>query len=204
MVEVPVGKNEPVFAYPTFCNMIVIMKSKAKIGIYVHRPAELIPYDADYPAIAAQIAYMIKNELPFIIVEHIGSTAVPNCDGKGVIDLMVLYPKGRLEIIKETLHSLGFRPQPHREPFPEERPMRVGSITYNNKVFQIHIHVIQQGHPESLSTIKFRDELRRDHRLMQKYIRCKNQILQSGMTDSLEYCRAKQVFIENVLADNRC
>ena len=182
--------------------MIFAMKSGETIGAYVHIPAELIPYDADYPAVAAQIAQMIKKKLPFIVVEHMGSTAVPNCGGKGIIDLMALYPKGRLETTKKALHSLGFQPQPHKDPFPGYRPMRVGSTIYNGKVFQIHVHVIQQGHPEAVSTIKFRDILREDDSLMRAYISCKNQILQSGIADSLKYCRAKQAFIENVLAED--
>ena len=184
--------------------MIAGMKSENKIGAYVHRSAELRPYEADYSEVAARIADLIKSKLPSVVIKHIGSTAVPNCDGKGVIDLMVLYSEGHLEITKDTLDSLGFRTQPHKDPFPEDRPMRVGSTAYKKKVFQIHVHVIQQDHPEAVSLIKFRDRLREDSSLMQEYIRCKKRMLESGITDSLEYCKAKQVFIENVLScENR-
>ena len=40
-------------------------------------------------------------------VEHIGSTSVPGCAGKGIIDLMVLYPVGGLEHARQVLDSLG-------------------------------------------------------------------------------------------------
>jgi GrpB-like predicted nucleotidyltransferase (UPF0157 family) len=184
--------------------MIVAMKSEKKVGAYVHKPAEFRPYDEDYPEVCARVADLIKAALPSVVIEHVGSTAVPNCDGKGVIDLMVLYSEGHLEITKDTLDSLGFQTQPHKDPFPENRPMRVGSTAYKKKVFQIHVHVIQQGHPEAGSLIKFRDRLREDSSLMQEYIQCKKRVLESGITDSLEYCKAKQVFIENVLScENR-
>lgn len=177
------------------------MKSEGKVGIYIHRPAELVPYDVDYPSVAAQIANIIKRELSFITVEHVGSTAVSNCDGKGIIDLMVLYPKGSLGIIKKTLHSLGFQPQPHKDPFPGYRPMLVGSMLYNQKEFQIHLHVIQQGCSEAYSLIEFRERLRNDINLRKQYHRCKKQILRRGIIDSLEYSKAKQSFIKNVLAE---
>jgi len=175
------------------------MNSEMEIGIYVHRPAELVPYDTDYPNVATKIAHIIKSKLPLTIVEHIGSTAIPNCDGKGIIDLMILYPKGHLEDTTKALYCLGFQPQPHKDPFPKERPMLVGTIAYNQREFQIHLHIIRQDDPEADSMTAFRDRLWGDIRLMKKYVRCKNQILRRGTTDSLEYCREKQAFIKNVL-----
>ena len=145
------------------------------IGKYQPRTSVLIPYSPEYPAVAAHIAKLIKAKLPSVTVEHVGSTAIPNCDGKGIIDLMVSYPEGQLEVTKEILQHLGFQPQPHRDPFPEERPMRVGSIAYKDKVFQIHVHVIQQENPEIYSTLKFRDRLCKNKNLMRQYIKCKKQ-----------------------------
>ena len=171
------------------------------IGIYTIKAAELKPYDPDYVGAAVYVADLLKAQLSRVIVEHIGSTAVVNCGGKGIIDLMVLYPKDNFEVTKEVLRSLGFQNQPHKDPFPENRPMRVGSIIYNQKVFQIHVHVIEQGCLEAISTLRFRDKLREDHKLMQEYVQCKGQILQQGISDSLDYCRAKQDFINKVLAD---
>lgn len=177
-------------------------KEKNVIGTYELKPAALFSYDPLCSDVAAHIASIIKNHLACLIVEHIGSTAIPNYDGKGIVDLMVLYPNGHLEDTKETLYYLGFQHQPHKDPFPEDRPMLVGSIAYDERVFQIHVHVIQQGCPEALSTIKFRDRLRKDSNLRRQYVRCKKQILKSGVTDSLEYCRAKKTFIEHVLGED--
>ena len=171
------------------------------IGSYSPKPVELKPYDPDYGGAAVYVADLLKAQLPRVIVEHIGSTAVVNCDGKGIIDLMVLYAKDNFEVTKEALKSLGFQNQPHRDPFPESRPMRVGSIIYNQKVFQIHVHVIEQGCLEAISTLRFRDKLREAQNLIQEYVQCKGQILRQGISDSLDYCRAKQDFISKVIAD---
>jgi GrpB-like predicted nucleotidyltransferase (UPF0157 family) len=43
---------------------------------------------------------MITSRFPALTVEHVGSTSVPGCSGKGVIDLMVVYPPGLLKDTK--------------------------------------------------------------------------------------------------------
>jgi GrpB-like predicted nucleotidyltransferase (UPF0157 family) len=169
------------------------------IGPYIQKPVELQPYNPLYPNVAQYLADLIRTKLNCVKVEHVGSTAIEGCVGKGIIDLMVLYPEGFLEKTKDALSSLGFQPQPHKEPFPENRPMRVGSADYKDQLFQIHVHVIHQGDAESLSTLKFRDMLRKDKRLRDRYVQCKRLILQAGTIDSLDYCRAKSSFIEKVI-----
>ena len=171
------------------------------IGPYIHKPAELQSYNPIYRDVAQYVADLIRTKLECVKVEHIGSTAIEGCDGKGIIDLMLLYPEGFLEKIKNALSSLGFQPQPHRDPFPENRPMRVGSVVYKGLVFQIHAHVVEKDDAEVFSTLKFRDMLRNDERLRNRYIQCKRQILQAGTTDSLAYWRAKSSFIKHALQD---
>jgi GrpB-like predicted nucleotidyltransferase (UPF0157 family) len=169
------------------------------IGPYIHKPAELQPYNPLYPNIAQYVADLIRTKLNCVKVEHIGSTAIEGCDGKNIIDLMALYPKGFLEKTKDALSALGFQPQPHKDPFPENRPMRVGAVDYDGLLFQIHVHVIHQDDAEAILTLKFRDILRKDKQLRDRYVQCKRQILQAGSTDSLDYCRAKSSFIEKVV-----
>ncbi len=171
------------------------------IGLYTHGRAELLPYEPVYPEVAQYVADLIRVRLNDVAVEHIGSTAIEGCDGKGIIDLMALYPVGFLEQTKETLFLLGFQRQPHRDPFPEHRPMRVGSVTFKDRLFQVHVHVIREDDAEALSALKFRDLLRENKRLKDRYVQCKRRILQNGMTDSLDYCKAKSFFIKQVLHD---
>ncbi len=169
------------------------------IGPYINKPAELHPYNSVYPDVAQYVADLIRTKLACVKVEHVGSTAIEGCDGNGIIDLMLLYPEGFLEKTKVALSSLGFQPQPHKDPFPESRPMRVGSVVYKGRVFQIHAHVIKKDDAEAISTMKFRDMLRKDRHLRDQYIQCKRQILKAGTTDSLDYWKAKSSFIEKIL-----
>jgi GrpB-like predicted nucleotidyltransferase (UPF0157 family) len=172
------------------------------IGPYTHKAAGLLPYDLLYPEVAVYVSKIIETKINFITVEHIGSTAVNGCDGKGIVDLMVIYPEGFLEKTKEALSGLGFQAQPHREPFSEERPMRVGSILYKERLFQLHVHVIQENSEEIASTLKFQDMLGKDEGLRNQYISCKRHVLKTVSVDSLDYCKAKGLFVEKVLGHN--
>ena len=174
-------------------------KTSNPIGPYAHQAAAVRPYDPLYPEAAGYVCGMIKSKIDFAAIKHIGSTAVKGCDGKGIIDLMVIYPEGCLEQTKEALSQMGFQNQPHREPFGKERPMRVGSITYNGRLFQLHVHVINDTSPEIASTLKFRDVIAKDQNLRDLYLECKRDILKTIGADSLDYCKAKGRFIEKVL-----
>jgi GrpB-like predicted nucleotidyltransferase (UPF0157 family) len=159
---------------------------------------------AEYDPRAAQIAQLLKDAIearePRIIVDHIGSTAVPDCRGKGVIDLAVTYAAGDLELAKAVLDALGFQRQSGREPFPETRPMRGATVSALGGSFRVHAHVIERNGTEHRELMAFRDALRRDLDLRSAYESTKHQILASGITDSLDYSKAKGSFITVTLS----
>ncbi len=133
-------------------------------------------------------------------MDHIGSTAVPGCRGKGVIDLAVTYTDGALESAKAALHALAFQKQSGREPFPETRPMRVSAVCAIGGTFRVHAHVIERNGAEHRELIAFRDALRGDPELRGAYENTKEQILASGIIDSLDYSKAKESFITAILS----
>jgi GrpB-like predicted nucleotidyltransferase (UPF0157 family) len=57
------------------------------IGEQEQAPAACLPYDPRAQEVARKVARMINHQLPDITVDHVGSTAVPGCAGKGVIEL---------------------------------------------------------------------------------------------------------------------
>ena len=172
---------------------------KTTIGLYRSLPAACRDYDPRSTEVAGQIGKMILAQLPSLTVEHIGSTAIPGCAGKGIIDLMILYPDGQLEAAKATLDALGFQRQTSRDPFPEDRPMRVGAMEYQGTTFQLHAHVIAASSSEASTLCAFRDQLRANPELRADYVVRKREIIAAGMTDSVDYCLAKGEFITQVV-----
>ena len=168
---------------------------------YPELPASWAPYDIRFPSVAEQVASLVLDRMPNVTVEHIGSTAVPGCGGKGVIDVMVVCAPELLESVKDLLADLGFQPQTTRDAFPENRPMRVGALRHQGQVFRIHTHVLNSDAPEAAGLLAFRDRLRTDSTLRASYEACKKAILAAGVTDSVAYAEAKGRFFEGVGAN---
>ena len=100
---------------------------------------------------------------------------------------------------RAVLDELGFQKQGGPEPFPEDRPMRVGCVEQDGCPFRIHAHVVSLGSEEHNELVWFRDSLRRDPALRERYEARKQAILAVGIQDSLEYCKAKGGFISDLL-----
>jgi GrpB-like predicted nucleotidyltransferase (UPF0157 family) len=141
-------------------------QESAAIGPYEQLPAICNEHDPRSFEVARRVADLIESHLPDVMVEHVGSTAVPGCAGKGVVDLMVLYPPGRLPEVNDVLNALGFQRQTGRDLFPEERPLRLGSIEYDGTRFRLQAHVIALDSPEVLELWTFRDRLRGEPMLL--------------------------------------
>src|SRR5436189_5542749 len=115
---------------------LVPIMSRLVFTAYPIKPPACVEYDARVVGVAHEVMQMISAVLPRVTVEHIGSTSVPGCAGKGILDLMVLYPAGELEEVKEALRRLGFQPQTVGHLMPESRPMRLGAVRYQRRTYR--------------------------------------------------------------------
>jgi GrpB-like predicted nucleotidyltransferase (UPF0157 family) len=142
---------------------------------------------------------LIEPHLPDVVVEHVGSTSVSGCAGKGIVDLMLVYQHGQLAAVRDLLDALGFQRQSTRDPFPEERPMRTGSLVHDGTRFNLHIHVIAALSPEVQELRSFRDRLGSDPAMMAAYVAAKKTIIDAGVTDSVDYAIRKGEFVSKTL-----
>lgn len=172
-----------------------------RIRAYLPQDAAFHPYDPGIEKIAALLRDTIRGVEPRLEIEHIGSTSIPGCGGKGILDLAILYPDGLLARAREVLDGLGFQKQGGPEPFPEDRPMRVGRLEHRKRSCLVHAHVIPRDCREHRELVWFRDRLRRGPALRRRYEDRKRAILAMGIRDSIEYCKAKGPFIVRVLKE---
>jgi GrpB-like predicted nucleotidyltransferase (UPF0157 family) len=175
------------------------VKRATQILPYAGSRTGYIDYDPGAVGAAAQAAALIESAVPWLEVEHIGSTAVPDCAGKGIVDLMAIYPAGKLAATRQAIDGIGFQRQKIGHIFPEERPMRVGAIMHRGKRYRLHLHVIGANSPERESLRRFRDALRADPGLRDAYQAKKLAILQSGLREPKDYTHAKGEFIVTVI-----
>ncbi|MDQ6917127.1 MAG: GrpB family protein [Pseudomonadota bacterium] len=160
-----------------------------------------VEYDAVAPAAAKHVIAVIEAAAPWAKAEHIGSTAIPGCAGKGIVDLVTLYPRGTLDQTRHAIDRLGFQHQRAGHEFPEERPMRVGAIEHEGKTYRLHVHIVAADSAEAKALYRFRDVLRGDGTLRDAYQAKKRAILQSGTSDPAGYTHAKGEFINAVIGD---
>lgn len=175
------------------------MKSQRPILPYSGSETAYLEYDPRVVAAANHLVGMIEQAAPWVHAEHIGSTAIPGCAGKGIVDLMALYPTGKLATTRDAIDSLGFERQRTGHVFPEDRPMRIGAFEHGGMRYQTHVHVIATDSPEVLSLRRFRDALRANAALREAYETKKREILKSGVRERADYTHAKGEFIRSVI-----
>jgi GrpB-like predicted nucleotidyltransferase (UPF0157 family) len=159
----------------------------------------LRPWDARGPAAANSIVRLLQAALPGIEIEHVGSTAVPGCDGKGILDLMLLIPAGQLNRVRDIVDGMGFQPQSGGKRLPDSRPMREGSFTFDGSVFRLHVHLIPDDSAEIDRLRKFRDRLTANPELVARYVEQKRRLVDAQISDRSTYTLGKKDFIESVL-----
>jgi GrpB-like predicted nucleotidyltransferase (UPF0157 family) len=178
------------------------MLAKPILEYEVQRP-KYVEYDPAVIYVAGRVSALIEAAAPWVKVEHIGSTAVPGCAGKGIVDLVALYRVGRLAATRKAIDALGFQPQRVGHTFPEDRPMRVGAIEHDGRVYRLHVHIVAEDREEVVQLRHFRDALREDSALRDDYEAKKRAILQAGQSEPVGYTQAKGEFISAVLANHR-
>ena len=166
---------------------------------YQKQPVEFQEYDPLAPEAAQYVIDIIQKQISGVTVEHIGSTAVPGCSGRGVIDLMILYAHESIEPILTGLDRLGFQWIQRLNALPDEWPKGAGAVYYQDRLFRLHIHVQPADHPSVAEKRAFRDRLRSDPEFLIAYMARKQAILATGMVDPIEYTAAKAGFVHQAL-----
>lgn len=163
---------------------------------YTLKPACFSPWRPVYLDVAAVLIRHIKRD--WLDVVHIGSTAA-RVGGKGVIDLSVLYPEGRLQDAATHLHALGFQQQHGNRLFPPERPRKDGAVEFAGELFMIHAHLILNGSEEHINQQRFRDHMLMNPGERAAYEMCKRDILAAGVKDQDVYGKHKGGFVKQRL-----
>ena len=160
----------------------------------------IAPYDPQWPILFEQEKHLLieaLNKWP-LIIEHIGSTAVPGLAAKPIIDIMIGIESLEManpEFIAALAH-LGYEYVPEYEKeIPDRRYFRKNS---QEGVRTHQIHVAQQASEFWHRHLTFRDYLRTHPEAAQEYAELK-QHLATMYTDTQEYAQAKSDFIQKTL-----
>jgi GrpB-like predicted nucleotidyltransferase (UPF0157 family) len=169
------------------------------IGHYQRGPVQIHQADPDAPEVARRLIALIASRWPATPAEHIGSTAVPELAGKGIIDLLLAAPPAHIPAITQALLELGFQPQ-RPAAFPPTRPMLWGTYRHGATQYRVHVHVVPADDPEVAAMRGLRDALCADPVLRRRYAVLKRAIVAGGPADPVAFTKAKHDWIAATLA----
>lgn len=160
----------------------------------------VVPYDIAWPqrfTVESQLIQMVLADLQ-PAVEHIGSTSVPGLAAKPIIDVLVgvrsLEDFGRhLDLL--TAYGYQYIPEYERV-LPDRRFFKRvvrGARTH-------HVHVVEFGGLYWQRYVAFRDSLRQDAHLAERYAELKRGLAVRHRHDRDAYTNGKTGFVESVLA----
>jgi len=133
------------------------------------------------------------------IIEHIGSTAVPGLDGKGVIDIMLAFDNiGDVKIAYKSLLNSGYY-YGSGDSDQNGRIFMSTSGTNESVEGDVHLHMITKDNAEYSKFILFRNYLINHPDVRQTYNSLKYEILEKVEGNRIEYTKLKSPFIKSVI-----
>lgn len=156
------------------------------------------PYNKIFPELFEKEKERISSQVSKILnIEHVGSTAVLNLGGKGIIDIAVAVKKQDMEAVCQELQGLGYEFRPNFStpdrfyfviflPDPEEETRRY------------HVHLTYPENPEWKDFIGFRDYLRTHPIEAKEYGEIKKKAAIEANHDGTRYRKIKESMIQKI------
>ncbi|WP_065750681.1 GrpB family protein [Bradyrhizobium paxllaeri] len=164
-------------------------------------PIVVSDYDPNWPTQFEQERTRIKAALGSfaLVIEHIGSTAIPNLPSKPIIDLLVGVPS--LEEARKQcvgpIEALGYKYLPEYASWlPGELFFRKGPPG----PWTHHIHLMESSNPRWEAFLVFRDYLRAHPETAMAYANIKRALAASSNDNIAAYRNGKTIFVEETTA----
>ncbi len=166
------------------------------IGALESPPIEVVDYDAAWARRFACEATKIHAALSghVLLLEHIGSTAVPGLAAKPIIDILLVVSDAAYEgSYLPALEAAGYVLRVRESDFYEHRMLRTPAK-------DVHLHVLSPDSPEIARYLLLRDWLRRDAADHELYARHKWCLADRRWPTMQHYAEAKTEVIEAIVA----
>jgi GrpB-like predicted nucleotidyltransferase (UPF0157 family) len=159
----------------------------------------IVDYDPGWPGKFEAQREIIARALggSALLIEHIGSTSVPELAAKPIIDILV--------VVQDSTDESTYLPQLVAAGFV----LRVREPEWNeHRMFRtperdVHVHVYSTGCPEIERNLVFRDRLRSNSDDRRRYEQTKRELASREWEDMNEYARAKTEVVESIIAAAR-
>lgn len=166
-------------------------------------PLELSAYSPMWPAIFAIEQGRLTGVFgaDAVVIEHIGSTAVPGLGAKPIIDVMLGAPA--ISIVERQIASLEASGYRYVQEFEKSMPERRYFVKAHGHPGYFHLHAVIYGSAFWKRHLGFRDALRADAALAGEYWKLKRRLAARFPNDRGAYNDAKSEFIRSVIEGTR-
>jgi len=158
----------------------------------------VVEYQAEWPECFRAECTLLKTEIGDITtgIEHVGSTAVPGLPAKPILDiaaavgLTAVIPDIVLRLAQHGYIDLGFGEGGYllvKQSLPD--------------VSTVHLHLVEAADPQWGNYLAFRDALRRNPALRERYSQLKCYLAEKHRDDRESYTAGKHDFIRAALAE---
>jgi GrpB-like predicted nucleotidyltransferase (UPF0157 family) len=161
------------------------------------------PYSENFPELFVKEKQRIISHIrKSMVIEHIGSTAVPNLGGKGIIDIAIAVDKNEMNSVSEQLQKLGY----------EFRPMHGSLVSIflradlpdpQEGIRRYHIHLTYPQSKDWEDFIDFRDYLRTHPDEAPSYAELKKKAAEEVNEDGAKYRAIKEPIFRKIIDKSR-
>ena len=159
---------------------------------------KLFPFDDNFSLFFNSEKARLSRALDPVVIEHIGSTAVPGLGGKGIIDIAIGVPESFvLQTVANKLINLGYFYNLD-DKMPKDR-IFLASREHDSTLGDYHLHVVVKDGDEWNNLLFFRNCLINNIRLRNEYMTLKERLFNETGADREKYKELKNNFIQRVL-----
>lgn len=157
------------------------------------------PYSNIFPELFQKERERIKSNINMpLVIEHIGSTAVPGLGGKGIIDIAIAVDKEDMNSVSKQLQEIGYEFRP-----AFSTPERLYLITYladpEEEIRRYHIHLTYPQNSEWKEFLSFRDYLRDHPKEAEEYAELKKKAALEANEEGEKYRKIKEPIFKKIL-----
>jgi len=154
------------------------------------------PYSKIFPELFKKEKERIVSHLnQQLIIEHVGSTAVPGLGGKGIIDIAIAVDKENIESVSKQIQAIGYEFRPFFS-----TPDRFYFITHHQDPEEgsrrYHVHLTGLASKEWKKLTGFRDFLLSSPENLQEYAELKKKAVGEADQDGEKYRKIKEPMFE--------
>lgn len=152
-------------------------------------------YEKVFPKLYLLEEKKIRKRLPGMkyLITHIGSSAVPNLAGKGIIDIMISCPKTNLLEIKDIMVKYGYFEGRSND---KERIYLKREEKINGRGRRFHLHLVPFNHLLWKKANAFRDYLICNPKIAKEYEILKKKALNRCENNGDKYMKFKDKFVK--------